>query len=71
MRLRNIGPAFVFGFRVSPDGKQLATVLWTWTPENGALTPKDPRLCLFTVEDRRMRIVPHPPATLLGHLEWR
>ncbi len=55
----------------SPDGKQLATIHWTWTPENGALTPKNPRLCLFNVEDRRMRIVPHPPATLLGHPEWR
>jgi hypothetical protein len=55
----------------SPDGKQLASILWTWTPENGALSPKNPRLCLFNVEDRRMRIVPHPPATLLGHPEWR
>jgi Tol biopolymer transport system component len=55
----------------SPDGKQLATIHWTWTPENGALTPKNPRLCLFNVEDRRMRVVPHPPATLLGHPEWR
>jgi dipeptidyl aminopeptidase/acylaminoacyl peptidase len=55
----------------SPDGKQLATIMETWTPENGALTPKNPRLCLFNVEDRRMRIIPHPPATLLGHPEWR
>jgi Tol biopolymer transport system component len=56
----------------SPDGKQLATILRAWTHiENGSVTPKNPRLCIFNVEDRRMRIVPHPPATLLGYPEWR
>jgi Tol biopolymer transport system component len=56
----------------SPDGKQLATILKTWTTmENGSVTPANPRLCIFDVEDRRMRIVPHPPATVLGHPEWR
>jgi dipeptidyl aminopeptidase/acylaminoacyl peptidase len=56
----------------SPDGKQLATILQTWTRiENGSVTPKNPRLCIFNVEDRRARIVPHAPASLLGHPEWR
>jgi hypothetical protein len=56
----------------SPDGKQLATILQTWTRVvTGVLTPKNPRLCIFNVEDRRVRILPHPPAALLGHPEWR
>ena len=56
----------------SPDGKQLVTVLQTWTHlENGTETPRNPRLCILNVEDRRMRIVPHRPAALLGHPEWR
>jgi hypothetical protein len=56
----------------SPDGKQLATILQTWTRvENGSVTPKNPRLCIVNVEDRLLRIVPHAPATVLGHPEWR
>jgi dipeptidyl aminopeptidase/acylaminoacyl peptidase len=56
----------------SPDGKQLAVILQTWTrTNNGGLTPKNPRLCLINVEDRQRRFVPHPPAAVLGHPEWR
>jgi hypothetical protein len=106
MRLGNIGPAFVFGFRVPPDGPRLAfndyadrgfsvgeSSLWLRGLRPGATPRKISRLmgrpiwssdgkhllvvtvmtglCTVpNVEDRRMRIVPHPPATLLGHPEW-
>jgi Tol biopolymer transport system component len=56
----------------SPDGKQLAAILQTWTRvEPKVVTPRDPRLCIINLEDRRMRIVPHRRAALLGRPDWR
>ncbi len=60
------------GLAWSPDGKQVATVLSTWTKiESGRVTPINPRLCIIDVADGQIHILTHPPALILGHPEWR
>ncbi len=56
----------------SPEGRRLAMVRSTWTKvREGVVTPRDPRLCVIHVDDRKMETVRHRRATLLGHPEWR
>ena len=60
------------GLAWSPDGKQVATVLSTWTKiESGSVTPINPRLCIIDVADEQIHILTHPPTLILGHPEWR
>jgi Tol biopolymer transport system component len=71
------GDSFVDRAAWSPDGKHLAAVLLTWTRDEkggrvlGGETLGSPRLCILGVDDGAVRIIPHPPASVLGDLDWR
>jgi Tol biopolymer transport system component len=71
------GDSFIDRAAWSPDGKHLAAVLLTWTRDEkggrflGGETLGSPRLCILGVDDGSVRIIPHPPASVLGDPDWR
>jgi dipeptidyl aminopeptidase/acylaminoacyl peptidase len=71
------GDSFIERVTWSPDGRQLAAVMLTWSRDGkggrfmGGETFGSPRLCILNLDDGRIRFIPHPPARVLGDLDWR
>lgn len=71
------GDTFVERVAWSPDGTRLAATLLTWSRDAkgnrslGGETLGSPRLCVIDVADGRVRVIPHPPARVLGTPDWR
>ena len=61
------GNSFIERVTWSPDGRQLAAVMLTWSRDGkggrfmGGETLGSPRLCILNLDDGRIRFIPHPP----------
>jgi hypothetical protein len=71
------GDSFIERVAWSPDGRQLAAVMLTWSRDGkggrflGGETLGSPWLCILNLDDGRIRFIPHPPARVLGDPDWR